>query len=271
MVFAILLAIAATAAALVLAVRVRRQGHALGAAGARIVTLSEDLDTVSNDRAEHVLRADTAEAARDEAEARATALEAEVRTASDRLGDAITAYEHTRDAADELRAQLASRADAATLWALELARVDRRWHVSVAPGIDLTSPIASSPEAELPRVALEIIAAALREETGTRFAIDWQLADALPPAGAILVVRFGDEMLAASALQCEMVELRVTASGDFVELTLAASDNSDTPVSLPDVAFLSGIQWTHEHTGVVRDGMHVRIPIAASLAAGVAA
>lgn len=271
MVFAILLAIAALAAALALGVRVRGQGHALGAADDRIATLSEDLDTVRNDRAQQMERADDAESARLEAEAVSGALETDLRSTSAKLDDALLAYEHVRAAADALRDQLLVSADAATLWALELARVDRRWHVSVAPGIDLTSPVMSSVESELPHVALDIIAAALREETGTRFSIDWRLTQPLSLAAAVLVVRLGDEMLAASALKCELVQLQVASAGDFVQLALAAYDNSDAPVTLPDLAFLSGIHWVPEHSGIVREGMQVRIPLAASVGAGVAA
>jgi hypothetical protein len=271
MVFAILLAIAATAAALALGVRVRRQGHALGAASDRITSLSDDLDAVRNDRAQQVVRADEAESARVEAETRSEVVETEIRTTSAKLDDALTAYEHIRTEAEELRDKLLVSADAATLWALELARVDRRWHDSVAPGIDLTSPVMSSAESDLPHVALDIVAAALREETGTRFSIDWRLTEPLSLATAVLVVRLGDEMLSASALKCELVELRVADAGDFVQLTLAAYDNSDAPVTLPDLAFLSGIHWVPEHSGIVRDGMQVRIPVTASVGAGVAA
>jgi hypothetical protein len=278
MVFAILLAIAALAAALALGIRVRRQGVALGAATDRIATLSEDLDTARNDRAQQVVRADAAEAARDEALIRCTVLEGEVRTTATKLDDALVAHERARALVDDLRAQILVSADAATLWALELARVDRRWHVSVAPGIDLTSPVMSHAEADLPRLALEIIAQALREETGTRFTVDWQVTADLSPATALLVVRLGDEMLAASAMRCEMVELRVTlepapdrAHAHAVHLGLTAYDNSDQPVTLPDLDLLSGINWVPEHSGIVRDGMNVRVPLAVSRGAEVAA
>jgi hypothetical protein len=93
----------------------------------------------------------------------------------------------------------------------------------------------------------------------------------LSPATALLVVRLGDEMLAASALKCEMVQLRVADAGEHVELTLAAYDHSDTPVTLPDLAFMTGIHWVPERSGIVRDGMQVRVPRTASLGAEVAA
>ncbi|CAB4756648.1 MAG: hypothetical protein F2754_10675 [Actinobacteria bacterium] len=271
MVFPILLAIAALAAALALGVRMRRQGHALGAAIDRIGTLSDDLDTVRNDRAQQVIRADDAESAHVEAEARFDALETDLRSTTAKLEAALLAYEHAHTAAGALRDQLLVSADAATLWALELARVDRRWHLSVAPGIGLTSPVMSSAECELPHVALDIIAAALREETGTRFSIDWQLTEPLSLAAAVLVVRLGDEMLASSALKCELVQLQVASAGDFVVLTLAAFDNSDAPVTLPELACLSGIGWVPEHSGIARDGMEVRIPLTAPVVARVAA
>jgi hypothetical protein len=115
------------------------------------------------------------------------------------------------------------------------------------------------------------MSSAVREETGTRVKITWQLTNALAPATAVLVVRLGDEMLAAAALQCEMVELQVAEVDDFVQLTLAAFDNADAPVALPDLVLLDGMPWAPERSGIVRDGMQVRIPQHASLGAGVAA
>lgn len=264
MVFAILLAIAAVAAALVLAVRVQRQGKALAVAGQRIETLELDIDTARLDRAQQVLRADTAEAERDEASTRVAALEEEVRAASATLQSAVRTRDEAIDEANRVRSMLESRVDAEPLWALELARLERRWHVSVAPGIDLTSPLTEGRPADRPRIALEIIAAAIREETGTRIAITWQLTNELPTTAALLTVRAGDEMLAAAASLCEDAELQVTDRDGRITLSLEAADGEGVPVELPPITFATGLERT---AGLEIDGTRVSISLTAAAAA----
>lgn len=234
-VFLILLAVAAGTAAAVLAVRVRRQSTALGAAADRIGGLSAELDAVRGERAQQTLRADTAEAERDEARARAASLDSELRVAASALAEAIRTRDAANQQADDMRAAQLRSADANALWALELARVERRWHLSVAPGIGFTSPLAECSPADKPKVALEIIASALREETGTRSTIDWQVTSTLPEATALLVLRAGDELLSAAAFASDKVTLRVTADETHAVLTLDAVDDNQQPVELTPI------------------------------------
>ncbi len=236
MIFSILLAIAATAAALVLAIRVRNQAVELRATTQRIDTLQADLDTARLDRAHHVLRADTAESERDESLAKASSLATDLELTTTSLTAALRSRNEATAAIEQLREAQHHGADTTALWVLELQRVERRWHASVAPGIDLTSPLVGASVDDQPRVALEIVAAALREETGTRSTIDWQLTAPLPPATALLVVRTGDELMASAAPQAEAVRLAVSTSGESVVLRVDAFDSDDTPVTLAPFA-----------------------------------
>lgn len=262
MVLSILFAIAAATAALVLAVRVRRQALALGAAGDRATTLGADLDEARNDRAQQVLRADTAEAERDEQRARSGALASEVQVAASTLAEAVRARDAAHAEIERLGAAQSVNADAVVLWSLELARVERRWHTGVAPGMHLTSPLATSAPTEQPRLALEIIAAALREEVGTRFTIDWQITETLPVDVALLTVRTADEILAAAALSCELVHLVVAQDVEqaHVELTVEAFDSDGTPLTLAAIALPKPIDVC---------GTRVRIPLTVAIPAGV--
>jgi hypothetical protein len=238
----VLLAAAALAAAVVLGVRVRNQARALGAAADRAAALHADLDAARHERSQQTLRADTAEAARDEADTRAAALDSELQVAASTLAEAIRTRDAAQREAADLRDALATSADAQVLWALEIARVERRWHLSVAPGIGLTSPLARCTPGDAPRVALDIIASALREETGTRFAIDWQLDAPLPAATALLVVRTGEELLSAAALSSDRVELHVTRQGDHVTVGVDAVDDDQQPVALAPLDLATGLR-----------------------------
>jgi hypothetical protein len=238
----VLLAAAALAAAVVLGVRVRNQGRALGAAADRAAALQADLDAARHERAQQTLRADTAEAARDEADTRAAALESELQVAASTLAEAIRTRDAAQRDAAELRDTLTASADAQVLWALEVARVERRWHASVAPGIGFTSPLARCAPDDAPRVALDIIADALREETGTRFAIDWRLDTALPAASALLVVRTAEELMSAAALSSDRVRLHVTRHDDHVAVVVDAVDDDQQPVALAPLGLAPGLR-----------------------------
>jgi hypothetical protein len=256
--FSILFAVAALVAAIVMGVRVRRQGTALGAAADRIAQLQTDLDEMRTERAQQTLRADTAEAAHDEAITRATALDAELQVAVSTIAEAIRTRDDAHRAVEALQAAQLGSVDADALWALELARLDRRWHMSVAPGIGFTSPLAECAPGDAPRVALDIVASALREETGTRYVIDWQATAELPVATALLVVRAGDELLSAAALASEVVRLRVAEAPEHVVLTVEAFDDAEQPVALAPIA-AGKVAAVGPSSAEVVDGATVRV------------
>ncbi len=85
-----------------------------------------------------------------------------------------------------------------TLWNLELARTERLWRNSVA--IDPTSDHSPLDEADNPlRQAIEIEAAALREDVGALIDVDWQAEAVDSSARRLVVLRLAQEMLASAA------------------------------------------------------------------------
>lgn len=85
-----------------------------------------------------------------------------------------------------------------TLWNLELARTDRLWRNSVA--IDPTSEASPLDDAENQlRQAIEIEAAALREDVGALIDVDWRAEPVSTPARRLVVLRLAQEMLASAA------------------------------------------------------------------------
>lgn len=107
----------------------------------------------------------------------------------------------------------AEDANAEMLWGLEVARSERAWRNSVA-----INPVADpSPfeTAEDPvRKAVEIEAAALREDVGALITIDWQAEAIESPARRLLVVRVAQEMLASAARAPGAARLVVTQNSE---------------------------------------------------------
>lgn len=96
-----------------------------------------------------------------------------------------------------------------TLWDLELKRSERTWRTSVAtnPAND-ENPFETADDPV--RKAVEIEAAALRENVGAFITIDWQASLIDDPARRHLVVRVAQEMLEAAARSPEASRLVVT-------------------------------------------------------------
>ncbi|MDH5291742.1 MAG: hypothetical protein OEY41_17235 [Acidimicrobiia bacterium] len=119
----------------------------------------------------------------------------------------------------------------ATLWALELARSKRTWRTSVA-----TNPFAEPTpfdETDDPvRLAVEVEAAALRENVGALVDLDWQIGPVTDPTRRHLIVRVAQELLEAAARNPE--PLRLVVSGD-PDVTLRL-ERRDGPADGPPVA-----------------------------------
>jgi len=99
------------------------------------------------------------------------------------------------------------------LWDLELARSERAWRNSVAinPVAD-ESPFEGTNDPV--QLAVEIEAAALREDVGAHISIDWQAAPISSPARRLLVVRVAQEMLSSAARAPGAARLVVTQVGE---------------------------------------------------------
>lgn len=182
----------------------------------------------------------------DAARTRAESAEAALRETHERLEAALresasvsSTLEAVREELAATTAKLASAgdsADAAALWALEIARSERRWQLSVSPGMDLPSPFEDTDDPL--RLAVEVEASALREEVGTRIDVAWELDTVLPDEASLLVLRLAQELLADAASRAETLELRVGPEDDGVAVALRAhdEDGSVVPVALPPIA-----------------------------------
>lgn len=213
---AIVLALVIVAVAVV-AERFRRRAAAEAAArragDERIEGLERELASASAGSAAATVRAEQAER-RAEAEA-----------------EAVRAAEHrARASADALAvAEAAARVDVDDLWAMELARTERTWRISVA-----SDPLGPSPftTAEDPlRAAVEVEAAAWREESGTFVELDWDVPADLPVATRLVALRRVQEELAAVVKSLEHAVVRGRADGDVVAVTIAPG--GDPPLANP--------------------------------------
>ena len=109
-----------------------------------------------------------------------------------------------------------------TLWNLELTRSERTWRTSVATNPNGESPFAATDDPV--RTAIEIEAAALRENVGASISLDWQAAPSSDPARSHLVVRVAQELLEAAARSPEPTRL-VATGNDVVTLRLTSVDD----------------------------------------------
>ncbi len=198
-----------------------------------VATLEREVTTARNDQAEVEKRA---ERQAEQHAARTAALEGDLAAASETeaalqqrvdgqsaeikalvadnnaLHDRAAAADEARRAAEAAATEAAARysgvpveaigaaggVPADTLWTLELARSERTWRTSVA--VDPTvaeGPFATTDDPA--RLAVEVEAAALRENVGAFVAIDWRLPPVDDPARRHLVVRVAQELLEAAA------------------------------------------------------------------------
>jgi hypothetical protein len=181
-----------------------------------------------------VLRDDLAnaqEAAR-EADAAAVAAVAQADATHEELVRARSDAEGLRTELDELRAApepppAEERPEVAPLlveglWALERTRTERTWRQSVS--LDPTGPGPFADGGEPARVAVEVEAAAVREEVGSVIEVDWQVEGLIPPGDGLLLVRSAQELLARGSRTVEDGVLVVARDGDDLVLSLLGRD-----------------------------------------------
>ncbi len=101
-----------------------------------------------------------------------------------------------RAATDRALALEQNTIDAGGLWALEAVRFDRMWRDHAAVGPDVPSPLADTVDPA--RSAVEIIAEALREDSGTAIDVQWKAGDPPAAAPAARLVRACEEVLAVA-------------------------------------------------------------------------
>ncbi len=116
---------------------------------------------------------------------------------------------------------------------LEFERAERRWRHSVAPNPESDESPFDEPDVDPARLAVEIEAAALREEVGAFITIEWKAEPIAEPARAHLVVRMAQEILANAAREPEATHLVIEdePSGDL-SIRLVPADAKSEIINL---------------------------------------
>ncbi len=137
------------------------------------------------------------------------------------------------------------------LWAFERGRSTRTWRQSVASDPTGAGPFAEG--ADPARAALEVEAAALREDAGAVLGTEWRLDDPLPASTGLLVVRAGQELLAAASRTVDEAVLVVERDTDAVVLSLCGPDGE--AIGLTEVVDGAGLP------GLAPDDTSLRVPL----------
>jgi F0F1-type ATP synthase membrane subunit b/b' len=132
-----------------------------------------------------------------------------------------------RAASERVLALERETVDANGLWALEAVRFDRVWRDHAAVGPDAPSPLADTVDPA--RAAIEILAEALREDSGTAIEVQWKADQAAAPAPAARLVRACEEVLAVARAADEgVIEVHQEGSDTYV-----VKVRTEPPVSVP--------------------------------------
>jgi hypothetical protein len=176
-----------------------------------------------------VLRDDLAnaqEAAR-EADGAAVAAVAQADAANAELVAARAEVETAKAELAELRAApqpaAGDRPEAAPvlvegLWSLERSRTERTWRQSVS--LDPAEPGPFAGGGDPARVAVEVEAAAVREDVGSVIEVDWQIEGTVDAGAGLLLVRSAQELLARASRTVEEGVLVIARDGDQLVLSL---------------------------------------------------
>ncbi len=145
--------------------------------------------------------------------------------------------------------------DASMLWQLEVSRSERLWRNSVAINpIGDTSPFETTDDPA--RKAIEIEAAALREDVGALISVEWKADIIEEPSRRLMVVRIAQEMLAtasrAPGAARLVVENGADGSGELMMRFESADDGSDVINLIPPQISSDLIDIRNESTVAVK-------------------
>ncbi len=118
-----------------------------------------------------------------------------------------------------------------TLWELEKARAERRWRHAVATNPESDPSPFDEPGVDPVRLAIEVEAAALREEVGAFITVDWQAEPITDPARCHLILRVAQEILASAAREPEATRLLISGD-DEISMKLTAADEGNEVINL---------------------------------------
>lgn len=108
------------------------------------------------------------------------------------------------------------------LWSLERTRTERTWRQSVSLDPSGPGPFAGGDDPA--RVAIEVEAAAVREDVGSVIEVDWQVEGSIPQGDGLLLVRSAQELLARASRTIEDGVLVVSRDADDLVLSLLGTD-----------------------------------------------
>ena len=124
--------------------------------------------------------------------------------------------------------------DPELLWSLEMTRSERTWRHSVAVDPDGPSPF---PDALDPlKMAVEVEAAAMREEVGAFITVQWDAEAVADPIRRLLVLRIANELLAAASREPQPFLMSARGSDDVV-IELRSSEEGDSPIRVDPPRF----------------------------------
>jgi hypothetical protein len=225
--------------------------NALNEARRRGDELDERLDAARRDVERAMGDAAAAEARFEEERKRADQSDAD---AADAAKEAEKAEAVARAAGQRVLTLEQRSLDASGLWALEATRYDRMWRDHAAVGPEVASPLADARDPA--RAAIQILAEALREESGTAIDVQWKAADPPEPAPAARLVRACEELFAvARSVDTGVVEVVQHGEESFT-LDLRTEPALEPPPHV--VAALEAGGCDVQNTGGV---VEVRVPL----------
>ncbi len=124
--------------------------------------------------------------------------------------------------------------DPELLWALEMTRSERTWRHSVAVDPNAPSPFPDAPDPL--RFAVEVEAAALREEVGAFVHLQWDAEAVADPVRRLLVLRVANELLAAAAREPQPFEM-IASGSDEIKLLVRSTEEGDRQIDLQPPRF----------------------------------
>jgi trimeric autotransporter adhesin len=144
--------------------------------------------------------------------------------------------------ADAEAAATGSDEQAAELWRLAVAAVQRTWEISVSPSPGVPSPLAGADDELRAAIGIEVDAA--HEEMGASIDLDWSGATVAPPALAVRALALVQELIGRVAKVTDGAVLHVTSAPGQVTVEVSGTDIDGAAV--PVDALLADVAPDHQ-------------------------
>lgn len=144
--------------------------------------------------------------------------------------------------ADAEAAASGSDEQAAELWSLAVAAVQRTWEISVSPSPGVPSPLDDADDGLRAAVGIEVDAA--REEMGAAIELEWSGSAVAPPALAVRALALVQELIGRVAKATDGAVLHVTSALGRVTVEVSGTDIDGAAV--PVDALLADVAPDHQ-------------------------